>query len=77
MPLPTRWASSSTTCHNDDRGRRSRPAQDAEPVFRLSGTPGSIRHGGRRLGQETRQVLAELADVNPDQLDALRDRGII
>jgi crotonobetainyl-CoA:carnitine CoA-transferase CaiB-like acyl-CoA transferase len=62
-----------TTIDDEDLG----PVKMQNLFFRLSGTPGSIRHGGRRLGQDTEQVLAELADVDADQLGALRERGVI
>ena len=62
-----------TTIEDEDLG----PLKMQNLFFRLSGTPGSIRHGGRRLGQDTEQVLAELADVDADQLGALRERGVI
>lgn len=47
----------------------------AAPVPRLSATPGHIRHAGRRVGQDTRQVLATVAglsDAAIDQLEAAR-----
>jgi crotonobetainyl-CoA:carnitine CoA-transferase CaiB-like acyl-CoA transferase len=62
-----------TTIEDEDLG----PLKMQNLFFRLSGTPGSIRHGGRRLGQDTAQVLAELADVDAAQLGALRERGVI
>jgi crotonobetainyl-CoA:carnitine CoA-transferase CaiB-like acyl-CoA transferase len=43
----------------------------------MSGTPGAIRHGGRRLGQDTEEVMAELLDVKGDELTALRERGVL
>jgi formyl-CoA transferase len=45
-------------------------------LFRLSETPGSIRHAGPRLGEHTREVLAELgiAGVRYEQLVS---RGVI
>ncbi|MCW6007624.1 CoA transferase [Micromonospora sp. CPCC 205371] len=44
--------------------------------FRMSETPGSIRHAGRRHGQDTDQVLGELG-YSPAELDGLRERGVI
>ena len=47
----------------------------AAPVPRLSSTPGRIRHAGRRVGQNTREVLravAGLPDAAIDQLEAAR-----
>jgi crotonobetainyl-CoA:carnitine CoA-transferase CaiB-like acyl-CoA transferase len=59
------------------------PDEDLGPLkmqnlfFRMSGTPGAIRHGGRRLGQDTEEVMAELLDVKGDELTALRERGVL
>jgi crotonobetainyl-CoA:carnitine CoA-transferase CaiB-like acyl-CoA transferase len=49
----------------------------AAPVPRLSETPGSIRHAGRRIGQDTRQVLAEVAGFDAAELDRLERAGVI
>ena len=44
---------------------------------RLSGTPGRVVHGGRRIGQDTRAVLGDLLDYANDRLDALQAAGVI
>jgi crotonobetainyl-CoA:carnitine CoA-transferase CaiB-like acyl-CoA transferase len=44
---------------------------------RLSGTPGRVVHGGRRIGQDTRAVLRDLLDYANDRLDALQAAGVI
>jgi len=44
---------------------------------RLSGTPGRVVHGGRRIGQDTRAVLRDLLDYANDRLDALHAAGVI
>lgn len=49
----------------------------AAPVPRLSETPGSIRHAGHRVGQDTRQVLAEVAGFSEAELDRLEGAGVI
>jgi crotonobetainyl-CoA:carnitine CoA-transferase CaiB-like acyl-CoA transferase len=49
----------------------------AAPVPRLSQTPGSIRHAGHRVGQDTRQVLAEVAGFTDAELDRLEGAGVI
>jgi crotonobetainyl-CoA:carnitine CoA-transferase CaiB-like acyl-CoA transferase len=49
----------------------------AAPVPRLSATPGSIRHAGRRVGQDTRQVLREVAGYTDAELDRLEGAGVI
>ncbi|MDR7234836.1 MULTISPECIES: CaiB/BaiF CoA-transferase family protein [Agrococcus] len=45
-------------------------------LFRLSATPGEVRHTGRRHGEDTDAVLAELG-ITPEQARALRERGIV
>ncbi|MDO8876753.1 MAG: CoA transferase [Pseudolabrys sp.] len=49
----------------------------AAPVPRLSDTPGRIAHAGRRIGQDTRQVLAEVAEFSPEKIDRLVDAKIV
>jgi crotonobetainyl-CoA:carnitine CoA-transferase CaiB-like acyl-CoA transferase len=46
-------------------------------VPKLSRTPGSIRWSGHRLGQDTRVVLRELANLTDGDVDALQADGII
>ncbi|NJC22697.1 crotonobetainyl-CoA:carnitine CoA-transferase CaiB-like acyl-CoA transferase [Arthrobacter pigmenti] len=45
-------------------------------LFRMSGTPGSIRWPGRSHGQDTDAVLKEIG-VTAEQLAALRERGVV
>jgi crotonobetainyl-CoA:carnitine CoA-transferase CaiB-like acyl-CoA transferase len=45
-------------------------------LFRMLATPGRIRWAGRRLGQDNEAVYGELG-VSPDELRALRDRGVV
>ena len=45
-------------------------------LFRLSETPGGIRWAGRPHGRDTDAVLADIG-VTHDQLQALRERGIV
>jgi len=45
-------------------------------LFRLSATPGAIRHTGRQLGADTASVLAELG-IDPEQLDKLREMEVV
>ena len=49
----------------------------AAPVPRLSATPASIRHAGRKVGQDTRRVLQDVAGLTNDELDVLQRDGII
>lgn len=46
-------------------------------VPKLSRTPGAIRWSGHRLGQDTRCVLQELANLTDGDIDALEAEGII
>ena len=45
-----------TTVDDDDLG----PIKMQNVMFRMLGTPGHIRHPGRRLGQDTAEVLDNL-----------------
>jgi crotonobetainyl-CoA:carnitine CoA-transferase CaiB-like acyl-CoA transferase len=45
-------------------------------IYRMMGTPGKVRWGGRRLGQDNSGVFGELG-VTPDQMAELKDRGVI
>ena len=62
-----------TTIDDEDLG----PLKMQNLIFRMGATPGSIRHGGRRLGQDTDSVLDELLGISGDKLDALRKPGVI
>ncbi|MFM8528988.1 MAG: CaiB/BaiF CoA transferase family protein [Ilumatobacteraceae bacterium] len=45
-------------------------------LFRLSGTPGAIRHTGRALGADTDEVLAEIG-LEPTRIESLRTTGVV
>jgi crotonobetainyl-CoA:carnitine CoA-transferase CaiB-like acyl-CoA transferase len=62
-----------TTIEDADLG----PLKMQNLFFRLSETPGAIRHGGRRLGQDNTDVLGGLLGIPDDELDALREKGVI
>jgi crotonobetainyl-CoA:carnitine CoA-transferase CaiB-like acyl-CoA transferase len=49
----------------------------ANVVPKLSASPGAIRWSGRRLGQDTREVLRTLAGYSDDAIDALAESGAI
>ncbi len=49
----------------------------AAPVPKLSRTPGHIHRSGGRIGQDTRRVLEELAELSPEEVDRLAAKGII
>ncbi|HEY8049045.1 MAG TPA: CoA transferase [Ramlibacter sp.] len=46
-------------------------------VPKLSRTPGRIRWSGHRLGQDTREVLREMASLTDGDIDALQAEGVI
>lgn len=43
----------------------------ASPVPRLSETPARVNHAGRRIGEDTRRVLQEVAELSDDAIDRL------
>jgi crotonobetainyl-CoA:carnitine CoA-transferase CaiB-like acyl-CoA transferase len=45
-------------------------------MFRLGETPGAIRFPGRKLGQDTAEVYAELLGLNADDVAKLREAGV-
>jgi crotonobetainyl-CoA:carnitine CoA-transferase CaiB-like acyl-CoA transferase len=52
------------------------PLRMQNVLFRMSGTPGAIRHSGRALGADTDAVLAELG-IDPARVRELRERGVV
>lgn len=60
------------TVHDDVLG----PVRMPNVMFRLSGTPGRIRHAGRPHGADTDEVLRETG-LTDEQITALRSRGIV
>jgi crotonobetainyl-CoA:carnitine CoA-transferase CaiB-like acyl-CoA transferase len=53
------------------------PMRQQAPYPRFVGTPVEAPTGAPRLGEHTDAVLTELVGVDPAELDALRDRGIV
>jgi crotonobetainyl-CoA:carnitine CoA-transferase CaiB-like acyl-CoA transferase len=49
----------------------------AVPVPRLSATPGTVRHAGRHVGEDTREVLGSILGLDEARLDALQASGVI
>jgi crotonobetainyl-CoA:carnitine CoA-transferase CaiB-like acyl-CoA transferase len=45
-------------------------------MARLTGTPGSIRFPGRRLGQDNETLYQELFGIGPEELEQLRAEGV-
>ncbi len=46
-------------------------------VPKLSRTPGALCHSGGHVGKDTRRVLTELVGLSPEDLQRLRDEGVI
>ena len=49
----------------------------AGPVPKLSRTPAELRHAGRRIGQDTHDVLAELCGYSLEEVRALEAERIV
>jgi crotonobetainyl-CoA:carnitine CoA-transferase CaiB-like acyl-CoA transferase len=60
------------TVQDEDLG----PVRMPNVLFRMSGTPGSIRHAGRAHGADTDQVLASIG-VTAEQVAQLREHGVV
>jgi crotonobetainyl-CoA:carnitine CoA-transferase CaiB-like acyl-CoA transferase len=61
-----------TSVEDDDLGR----VKMLNVLFRLSDTPGAIRHTGRALGADTDDVLAALG-IDAGRIAAMRDEGVL
>jgi crotonobetainyl-CoA:carnitine CoA-transferase CaiB-like acyl-CoA transferase len=61
------------TLDDEDLG----PLRIQNVLFRMLDTPGAVRFAGRRLGQDTRRVLAERLGLSELQLDELAAKGVI
>ena len=53
------------------------PLRIQNVLFRMLETPGSVQFAGRRLGQDTRRVLAERLGLSDARLDELAARRVI
>ena len=62
-----------TTVDDEDLG----PVKMQNLMFRMMGTPGAIRFPGRRLGQDNEQVYSESLGLAPDQVAALKAKGVV
>ncbi len=62
-----------TTVDDEDLG----PLRMQNVWFGLDRTPGRVRFGGRRLGQDTDAVLAERLGYSADEIAALRAAGVV
>jgi len=61
------------TLDDEDLG----PLRIQNVFFRMLDTPGRVRFAGRRVGQDTRRVLAERLGLSDARLDELAARGVI
>jgi formyl-CoA transferase len=61
------------TLDDEDLG----PLRIQNVLFRMLETPGAVRFAGRRLGQDTRRVLAERLGLSEERLDELAANGVI
>ena len=62
------------TRHDPETGKDVRMAS---PSGRFSGFKGEVRTLGPRVGEHTESVLSSLLHYSPEELDALRKRGVI
>jgi len=62
-----------TTVDDEDLG----PLRMQNVWFRLKRTPGRVRFGGRRLGQDTDAVLGERLGYSPEEIAELRKAGVV
>jgi crotonobetainyl-CoA:carnitine CoA-transferase CaiB-like acyl-CoA transferase len=62
-----------TTIDDEDLG----PLRMQNVWFRMQRTPGRVRFGGRRLGQDTEQVLAERLGFTAEEIVRFREAGVV
>jgi crotonobetainyl-CoA:carnitine CoA-transferase CaiB-like acyl-CoA transferase len=62
-----------TTVDDEDLG----PMKMQNLIFRMLGTPGSIRFAGRRLGQDNEQFYHESLGITPEDVAALMAKGVL
>jgi crotonobetainyl-CoA:carnitine CoA-transferase CaiB-like acyl-CoA transferase len=52
------------------------PLKMQNVLFRMMGTPGKVRWSGRRIGQDTDAILAEIG-LSGDRVAELRATGVV
>jgi len=62
-----------TTVEDEDLG----PIKMQNVMARLTGTPGTIRFPGSRLGQDNEKLYQELLGIGAEELDKLRAEGVL
>ena len=60
-----------------DEPESGKPLRMASPAGRFSGFKAEVRHVGPLLGEHTDTVLADKLHYSPEQIQALRDKGVI
>jgi crotonobetainyl-CoA:carnitine CoA-transferase CaiB-like acyl-CoA transferase len=60
-----------------DEPETGRPIRMAAPAGRFSGFKGSVRHVGPLLGEHTDSVLSGLLNYSQEQIEALRQKGVV
>lgn len=53
------------------------PMRMQNVLWRMGRTPGRIRATGRHLGEDTDEVLHEVAGLTPEEVERLRDKGVV
>jgi crotonobetainyl-CoA:carnitine CoA-transferase CaiB-like acyl-CoA transferase len=62
-----------TTIDDEDLG----PLRMQNVWFRMQRTPGRVRFGGRRLGQDTERVLSERLGFSAEEISRLKKAGVV
>lgn len=60
-----------------DDPETGKPIRMASPAGRFSGFKGEVRSVGPQVGQHTDDVLAGLLNFSPEQIEALRHKGVV
>lgn len=68
-----RALNSIATVQDDELG----PLRMQNVMFRLSDTPGAIRHAGRPIGADNEKIYSGELNLSPEELKRLRDEGTI
>ena len=60
-----------------DDAETGKPIRMASPAGRFSGFKGEVRTLGPKVGEHTQAVLEELLSYSPEQIEALRQQGVV
>ena len=61
------------TLQDEDLG----PMRMQNVMFRMSETPGHVRHTGRSIGQDNGEILSELLHMSQERVSELKESGVI